>query len=71
MTASQLVPVVPGTIGNVQCLTVDGRTLHSVLGVRRVFAAWIQGREARRDNCRLKIAIITWGCHCIICNDIA
>ena len=27
--------------------------------------------EARRDNCRLKIAIITWGCHCIICNDIA
>lgn len=44
MTASQLVPVVPGTIGNVQCLTVDGRTLHSVLGVRRVFAAWIQGR---------------------------
>ena len=44
MTASQLVPVVPGTIGNVQCLTVDGRTLHSVLGVRRVFGAWIQGR---------------------------
>ena len=44
MTASQLVPVVPGTIGNTQCLTIDGRTLHSVLGVRRVFAAWIQGR---------------------------
>lgn len=44
MTASQLVPVVPGIIGNVQCLTVDGRALHSVLGVRRVFAAWIRGR---------------------------
>lgn len=44
MTASQLVPVVPGTIGNTQCLTIDGRTLHSVLGVRRVFAAWIQNR---------------------------
>lgn len=44
MTASQLVPVVPGTIGNTQCLTIDGRTLHGVLGVRRVFAAWIQNR---------------------------
>lgn len=44
MTASPLVPVIPGTIGNVQCLTVDGRALHRVLGVRRVFAAWIQGR---------------------------
>lgn len=44
MAASQLVPVVPGTIGNIQCLTVDGRALHGTLGVRRVFAAWIQGR---------------------------
>lgn len=44
MAASQLVPVVPGTIGNIQCLTVDGRALHGALGVRRVFAAWIQGR---------------------------
>lgn len=31
----------------------------------------VYAAEARRDNCRLKIAIITWGCHCIICNDIA
>lgn len=42
MTASQLIPVVPGTIGNVQCLTVDGRTLHGVLGVRRDFSNWIK-----------------------------
>ena len=47
MTASQLVPVVPGTIGNVQCLTVDGRTLHSVLGVRRDFSNWIKGRISK------------------------
>lgn len=47
MTASQLVPVVPGTIGNVQCLTVDGRTLHGVLGVRRDFSNWIKGRISK------------------------
>lgn len=47
MTASQLVPVVPGTIGNTQCLTVDGRTLHSVLGVRRDFSNWIKGRISK------------------------
>lgn len=47
MTASQLVPVVPGTIGNTQGLTVDGRTLHSVLGVRRDFSNWIKGRISK------------------------
>lgn len=47
MTASQLVPVVPGTIGNTQCLTVDGRTLHSVLGVRRDFSTWMKGRISK------------------------
>lgn len=47
MTASQLIPVVPGTIGNVQCLTVDGRTLHGVLGVRRDFSNWIKGRISK------------------------
>lgn len=47
MTASQLVPVVPGTIGNVQCLTIDGRTLHDVLGVRRDFSNWIKGRISK------------------------
>lgn len=47
MTASQLVPVVPETIGNTQCLTVDGRTLHSVLGVRRDFSNWIKGRISK------------------------
>ncbi len=47
MTASQLVPVVPGTIGNVQCLTIDGRTLHGVLGVRRDFSNWIKGRISK------------------------
>lgn len=47
MTDSQLVPVVPGTIGNTQCLTVDGRTLHSVLGVRRDFSNWIKGRISK------------------------
>lgn len=47
MTASQLVPVVPGTIGNTQCLTIDGRTLHGVLGVRRDFSNWIKGRISK------------------------
>ncbi|MCH5277736.1 MAG: antA/AntB antirepressor family protein, partial [Desulfovibrionaceae bacterium] len=47
MTASQLVPVVPGTIGNVPCLTVDGRSLHGVLGVRRDFSNWIKGRISK------------------------
>lgn len=47
MTASQLVPVVPGTIGNTRCLTIDGRTLHSVLGVRRDFSNWIKGRISK------------------------
>mgnify|MGYP004652243241 CR=1 FL=1 len=47
MTDSQLVPVVPGTIGNVQCLTVDGRTLHGVLGVRRDFSTWMKGRISK------------------------
>lgn len=47
MTVSQLVPVVPGTIGNVQCLTVDGRTLHDILGVRRDFSTWIKGRISK------------------------
>lgn len=47
MTASQLVPVVPGTIGNTQCLTIDGRTLHSVLGVRRDFSTWMKGRISK------------------------
>lgn len=47
MTASQLVPVVPGTIGNTQCLTIDGRTLHGVLGVRRDFSTWMKGRISK------------------------
>lgn len=47
MTTSQLVPVVPGTIGNVHCLTVDGRALHGVLGVRRDFTSWMKGRIAK------------------------
>lgn len=47
MTASQLVPVVPETIGNTQCLTIDGRTLHSVLGVRRDFSTWMKGRISK------------------------
>lgn len=47
MTASQLVPVVPGTIGNTRCLTIDGRTLHSVLGVRRDFSTWMKGRISK------------------------
>jgi phage anti-repressor protein len=47
MTASQLVPVVPGAIGNTQCLTIDGRTLHGVLGVRRDFSNWIKARISK------------------------
>lgn len=47
MTASPLVSVVPGTIGNVQCLTVDGRALHGVLGVRRDFSTWMKGRISK------------------------
>lgn len=47
MTTSQLVPVVPGTIGNTQCLTIDGRTLHGVLGVRRDFSTWMKGRISK------------------------
>lgn len=47
MTTSQLVPVVPGTIGNAQCLTIDGRTLHGVLGVRRDFSTWMKGRISK------------------------
>ncbi|MDE7064494.1 MAG: antA/AntB antirepressor family protein, partial [Desulfovibrionaceae bacterium] len=49
MTASQLIPVVSGTIGNVQCLTVDGRALHGVLEVRRDFTTWIKGRISKYD----------------------
>lgn len=47
MTTSQLVPVVPGTVGNTQCLTIDGRTLHGVLGVRRDFSTWMKGRISK------------------------
>ena len=49
MTSSQLVPVSPGTIGNVQCLTVDGRALHGALGVRRDFSNWMKGRITKYE----------------------
>ena len=44
MTNSQLIPVVQGIIGDISCLTIDGRTLHQALQVRRKFATWIQSR---------------------------
>ena len=44
MTTSQLVPVVPGIIGNINCLTINGRILHHVLKVKRDFSTWITGR---------------------------
>ncbi len=47
MTTSQIVPVVPGVIGNINCLTIDGRTLHSTLKVKRVFSSWITGRISK------------------------
>ena len=42
--AMPLIPVLPGEVGGVACLTVDARALHESLGVGRVFAAWVQQR---------------------------
>ena len=47
MSQAELLPVVPGTIGNSQCLTVDGRTLHGALGVKRDFATWMKARISK------------------------
>lgn len=44
MSISQLIPVSTSLIGNTQCLTIDGRALHNVLGVRRDFSTWIKSR---------------------------
>ena len=37
-------PISSGTIGNISQLTVDARTLHEVLEVKRDFSTWIKGR---------------------------
>lgn len=37
-------PITSGTIGNLTQLTVDARTLHRVLEVKRDFATWIKAR---------------------------
>lgn len=47
MTNVQCVPVYRGTIGNLACLTVDGRSLHDALGVRSEFSNWMRGRIAK------------------------
>ena len=44
MTDSKILPVSPGTIGDHSCLTVDARTLHAALGVKRDFSNWIKAR---------------------------
>ena len=44
MTNTQLVPVIPGTIGNIPQLTVCARALHTALRVKRDFTTWIKGR---------------------------
>lgn len=44
---SQLIPVSPGFIGNVACLTINGRALHATLGVRRDFSTWMKGRISK------------------------
>ena len=42
-------PVTRGNIGNFEQLTVDARTLHSVLEVKRDFSNWIKARIAKYD----------------------
>lgn len=42
-------PITSGTIGNLTQLTVDARTLHSVLEVKRDFATWIKARITKYD----------------------
>ena len=41
VTASELIPVMPATIGGEQINAVDGRGLHTFLEVGKVFAAWM------------------------------
>ena len=40
-------PISSGTIGNISQLTVDARTLHEVLEVKRDFSTWIKGRISK------------------------
>ena len=47
MNEDALIPVVPGSIGNIQQLTVDARKLHASLQVKRDFSNWIKGRISR------------------------
>jgi phage anti-repressor protein len=40
-------PISSGTIGNISQLTVDARSLHEVLEVKRDFSTWIKGRISK------------------------
>ena len=42
--AMPLIPVLPGEVGGVACLTVDARALHQSLDVGRDFTTWIKQR---------------------------
>jgi phage anti-repressor protein len=44
MTATTLIPVVPGTLGGQKTQLVDARLLHAFLEVGRDFSNWIKGR---------------------------
>jgi phage anti-repressor protein len=46
---STSLPVTQASIGNTQCATVDGRTLHRVLDVNSPFANWIKRRIAKYE----------------------
>lgn len=45
----ELVQVIQGMIGGAQCLVVDGRALHSILGVKRDFATWFKSKVQDYD----------------------
>lgn len=40
----ELVQVAQGVIGGLECLVVDGRALHEVLGAKRDFATWLKSK---------------------------
>lgn len=40
----ELVQVAQGTIGGLECLVVDGRALHEILGAKRDFATWFKSK---------------------------